>query len=488
MEATTPAGLIVPVSVLESIAADAPYRTASRLNRAVEQWFPTAGSADDTLLPSLDTLRRQSRDLDRNEAIARGATENMVDNVVHIGLKPQAKVDHELIGIPEDEARAFERMAEKIYNLHADSIYSDFAMKSPIAINQALVLRAVLLDGDCLVIRRYKPRPGGILGTSVQIIAGSRVRNPNFGYTDRDIREGVELDDDGRAVAYHIADSDGYQSLGFKSKRVPRFDQNGLVVACHLYKNRLPDQTRGEPFLAPIVEKLKQLSRYTEAEISAAVLSAFFAVFVTSEGASPFGSKAGAHLAQRDEQHKTRNSQTFGSGTIVDLLAGEKVESVSPGRPNVNFDAFVSSVLKLVGMAIRIPYEVLVSHFSSSYTAARASLLRAWRTYRSERGWLGPSFCQLTYDWITTEAVLRGYLHAPGFEDPFKRHVYLGTEWIGSSMESIDELKDAKADSERISNGTTSRRAIVEGLGRDYEKLRREIESESQLNPGLEKK
>lgn len=488
MEATTPAGLIVPVSALDTIAADTPYRSASKFNRAMQHWFPAAGSADDALLPSLDTLRRQSRDLDRNEAIARGATENLVDNVVHTGLRPQAKVDHELLGISSKEARAFERMAEKIYNMHADSIYSDFAMKSPMPINQALVLRAVLLDGDCLVIRRFKERPGAILATSIQIVAGSRIRNPDTGYIDREIREGVELDSDGVPVAYHIANSDGYHGLQQKTVRVPRFDKQGMVIASHLFKNRLPDQTRGEPYLAPIVEKIKQISRYTEAEISAAVLSAFFSVFVTSEGASPFGNKASAHLAQREEQQKTRNTQPFGSGTIVDLFPGEKVESVAPGRPNVNFDSFVSAVLKLIGMAIRIPFEVLLSHFSSSYTAARGAILKAWRTYQSERGWLAPALCQLSYEWFTTEAVFRGIMNAPGFEDPFKRQVYLGTEWIGSSMESIDELKDAKADSERIKNGTTSRRAIVEGSGRDFEKLRREREAEADMEARPEKK
>lgn len=59
-----------------------------------------------------------------------------------------------------------------------------------------------------------------------------------------------------------------------------------------------------------------------------------------------------------------------------------------------------------------------------------------------------------------------------------KRGVYLSTEWIGSVMESSDELKDAKADSERISNGTASRRSIAEGFGRDYYKLCREIDAE----------
>ncbi|HYX32594.1 MAG TPA: phage portal protein [Oligoflexus sp.] len=93
-------GILVP-SDLSGQTADSPYRSTSPLNRAVAEWFPSSGDADETLLPSLATLRAQSRDLDRNEAIARGATENIVGNVVGDGLRPQAKLDHQFLGISE---------------------------------------------------------------------------------------------------------------------------------------------------------------------------------------------------------------------------------------------------------------------------------------------------------------------------------------------------------------------------------------------------
>ncbi|HYX36386.1 MAG TPA: hypothetical protein VE954_25045, partial [Oligoflexus sp.] len=73
---------------------------------------------------------------------------------------------------------------------------------------------------------------------------------------------------------------------------------------------------------------------------------------------------------------------------------------------------------------------------------------------------------------------VRGLLSAPGFNDPIKRQIYLSAEWIGATMQSIDPLKDAKADEIRLKSGVASRRSIVEEQGRDYEKLRREIENE----------
>ncbi|MDQ3232125.1 MAG: phage portal protein [Pseudobdellovibrionaceae bacterium] len=457
------------------------------MNRAVREWFPSSGDADEALLPSLATLRAQSRDLDRNEAVARGATENIVGNVVAGGLRPQAKIDHEFLGISEAQARAFEKTAEKIYELHSNSIYSDYRRLNPLQASQGMAMRAVLLDGDCLVVRRYRPEPGSILGTCVQIVEGARLENPFNLAADSDIREGVELDPDGSPVAYHIRNGSPGRSLSLESKivRLARFSEDGGMQVLHLYNARLPGQTRGEPFLAPVVEKFKQLGRYTNAEIMAAVISAFFSVFVTSDGIGPFGGKADAHLASRKGQEHERSTQTFGNGLMVNLLPGEKVESVAPGRPNSGFDPFVQAILRQVGIAIGLPYEVLVQHFQSSYSASRAALLEAWKFFKLRRAWLVRSFCQPVYEWIVEEAIASGMLEAPGFHEPFKRQIYLSTEWIGSSMQSIDPLKDAKADEVRLSSRVASRRSIVEEQGRDYEKLLREIEAEARISKGL---
>ena len=60
--------------------------------------------------------------------------------------------------------------------------------------------------------------------------------------------------------------------------------QTGRRNAIHLFERRRPGQSRGVPYLAPVIETLKQLDRYTEAEIAAAVVAGLFAVFVKSEG------------------------------------------------------------------------------------------------------------------------------------------------------------------------------------------------------------
>ncbi len=473
----TESGLLVPKGMVEPA-----YKSTNPLNRLVSEWNPPSEETDDSLLPALESLRDQCRDLDRNESVARGSVENIVCNVVGEGLWPQAKLNHEMLGISEKEARSFENKAEAIFRLVAESTAIDYLGRSTFPELQDQALRAQLIDGDILGVRRQKKlRKFELLSTRVQLIPGGRLRDPGDYKGNNDIREGVELDATGEPIAYHILNRtkyNGIDSWSVETKRIPRCSKNDITLVLHLYHKRLPDQTRGEPLLTPAIQKFKQMSRYAEAEIAAAVINAFLTTFITSEGQGPLGPRQNAHLANRgaDDPKKEWTQRKLGPMTMLNLLPGESVASPTPGRPSPQFDSFFQSVLKQIGPSIGLPFEVLIQHFSSSYSAARAALLQAWRFFKVRRKWLEIGFCQPIYEWIIDEAILRGMIKAPGyFDDPIKRVLYLKAQWIGQEMPSIDRLKDAKADEVDLKNGVTSQRQIVEGRGKDYDKLRREI-------------
>jgi capsid protein len=61
---------------------------------------------------------------------------------------------------------------------------------------------------------------------------------------------------------------------------------------------------------------------------------------------------------------------------------------VNPARPNPEFDAFVMSILRQIGVGLEIPYEILIKHFTASYSASRAALETAWQFFRRRRTWL----------------------------------------------------------------------------------------------------
>ena len=62
--------------------------------------------------------------------------------------------------------------------------------------------------------------------------------------------------------------------------------KTGRRNVLHIMNRERIGQRRGVPFLAPVIEALKQLGRYTDAELVAAVVSGMFTVFIEKESAS----------------------------------------------------------------------------------------------------------------------------------------------------------------------------------------------------------
>jgi lambda family phage portal protein len=260
------------------------------------------------------------------------------------------------------------------------------------------------------------------------------------------------LDANGAPVAYHVLRHHPGSPEGIKQEfiRVPAFGEpTGRRNVLHIFERTRPGQTRGVPYLAPVIEPLKQLDKYTEAELMAAVVASLLTVFVKSETGEGFAPTAGEQPSNAEIK--------LGTGTIVDLAPGEDITTVSPNRPNTAFDPFVQSVLRQIGVSLGLPFEVLIKHFTASYSAARAALMEAWKFFRLRREFLAQTFCAPVYEAWMEEAVALGRIAAPGFfDDPARRIAYLQADWIGDAPAQIDPTKEVDAAAKRLEIGVST--------------------------------
>jgi lambda family phage portal protein len=244
-----------------------------------------------------------------------------------------------------------------------------------------------------------------------------------------------------------------------------------------------PDQARGIPYLSPVIETIKQLGDYGEAEIRAAVISAMFTVFV--KPASLEGAGDASLIGSNDAASNVDPGSeiALGNGAIVDLAPGEDVTFADPNRPNTAFDAFVTAMSRHIGVALELPYELLLKSFTASYSASRAALEMAWQMFRMRRSWLAWKFCQPVYEWVITEAVASGRLAAPGyFDDPVVREAWLGSDWIGPSRIQLDPYKEASADQIDLQMRTKTRAQIImERTGGSFEAKHAQLVREQRL-------
>lgn len=434
------------------------YTGARHDRRQTKQWNAISGSADAVSLFDLPTLRDRSRDLLRNAPLATGAVNTLITNVIGTGLRPQSHLDRSVLRKylkTDEEMERWESEAERIFTIWANNPDCEITRSQSFTELQALVLRSCLESGDVFVLRKYRERSGNPFGTTLQILEADRIGT--IVNNDTSIIAGVEIDNDGAPTAYHVFNKNpsdvNYGTV--ETTKIPAFDKDGKRQVLHIFKRDRPGLTRGIPYLAPVIESLKQLDRYTEAEIMAAVISSMFTIFVKTE--SEEGLAPMAQIGAESKSNGRNSDYKLSPGAILDLQPNEAIEIADPKRPNQAFDGFVQAILRQIGVALEIPFEILIKHFTASYSAAQAALVEAWKTFSTRRKWIASQFCQPVYEMVITEAIAKGILEAPGFfSSPFVRAAYLGAEWIGPPRSQIDQLKEIRAADYRVRLGVST--------------------------------
>lgn len=406
--------------------------------------------------------------------IATAALKRQRTNVVGSGLKLKSTINREALGLTPEAAESWQKKVEAEFALWADSRDAcDATGVNDFYGMQQLVMLSYPMSGDVFaLVKRYAATAPYPYTLRLHIIEADRVRTPSAdsglllttgtAENGNTIYDGVEVDSSGRVVAYYIANTYLYQSTVTPTKfqRVEAYGKRtGLPNILQVMDSERPDQYRGVPYLAQVLEPLLQMRRYTEAEITAALVQSFQTGFVTTNTGTddmPFNEVGGSD----GEVSKDPNEYEMGPGTINIMEPGEDIKFNQPTHPNTGFDAFMRAMAEQVGAALEIPADLLLMSFNSSYSASRAALLEAWKAFRMRREWLVKDFCRPVYELWLTEAVATGRISAPGFlTDPIIRQAYLQSEWIGPSQGQLDPTKEVAAAVTAIENGLSTREA-----------------------------
>lgn len=427
-------------------------------------WLTDNADADNALIPQLDVLRSRSRDAFENIPIATGALKRPKTNVIGSGLQLQSRIKRVILELSDEDADKWERFTELRFNMWAESKECDSRRTQNFYEQQGLAFLSMLMSGDVFGILPRIPRPDMENDLRIAMYEADFVSNPNFAMDTNKQAGGIELDDNGAPETYwfstkHPGSLEAIQSTW---KRIRAFGQKtGRRNVIHLFNPERPGQRRGKPILSPVLESLKQLGRYTEAELMASVINAFFTVFVktdTQQG-DPLqeGFADSQKISDADTVEKDKGIYEMGSGNIIGLDENEDIKLADPNRPNSEFDKFFIAIVKQIGSAIGIPFEQLLLHFSASYSASRGALVEAWKLYKEYRIFMARNWCQPIYaEWLYEE-VLNGRIIAPGFLDnKFKKYAWLGAAWTGPGQGQIDPVKESKGAHQRIEDNLTT--------------------------------
>ena len=440
---------------------------SARQSRLTGGWLAPNSSADAELYTSLRTLRGRSRQLVRDAGFAGRAKMLVINNIIGHGIGIQAQVATTRDSLNERVNSAIEREFE--HWMRAENCHLAGALHFHDI--ERLAMGEVFEAGDHFI--RLHPVAVGEsrVPLALELIEAERLADdyvlPGPTVNGNEIRMGVEVDATGRAVAYWIRPrhAGDIRTAPGSAERLERVPAEFIVPLFPIH--RWP-QTRGVPWLHAAAKKLHDLDEYTDAELTAARMSAYYFASVETAEENPMGA-----VTQLGADNQGRQQINIEPGMIEQLLPGEKLNFHAPNRPNSAADAFTRFMLREVASALNVSYASLSADYSqSNYSSSRLALLDDRDLWRVLQRWYVRQFRERLHRvWLQRAVYARAIPEIPVEQyavDPQKfeavRFKLRGWSWV-------DPTKEVAAYKEAVLAGFMTVADVIEltGNGADIE-------------------
>ncbi len=458
----------------------------SRLNPGA-----TSTSADADILPDLQKLRDESRTLVRDDSHAASALDILDEAIVGDGIRAQSCATAEATGMTTKQADEWRAACDKEWARWAEHT-ADAAGIGTFYDVQSMALRSLVTDGEFFAHGTFA-RDGSYV---IEMLDCDRIESPN-GIDSERIRGGVEIDEAGRHIAYHVLKQHPrdlpmarrYQNL---PDRIAR-KTGQSVTMMHGYKRRRPAQRRGIPWLAPGMEYLRNLHHYLGSELIAARAASNYALFI-KRTITPMDRELIPVQGTADVASTADFHEVLEPGTIEYLNEGEEPFAFNPNRPGSAFAPFVERMLRAISTCLGLSYEVMTRDFGRmNLSSARAMLRECHRNYDRGRAVLNRCLNKPAYDAVIRLAIAAGRLTPPAkfLDEP---EAFLAVDWVAPAYGFVDPVTDVQGSRAAVDANMSTPQAEAARYGKDAFVVLREraefyaeaarLEKEHGLDPG----
>jgi len=340
-----------------------------------------------------------------------------------------------------------------------------------------LIVATLAVDGECLV----QKITSGTYGMQLKLIDPELldIRLNETRANGVVVRMGVEMDRHGRHLAYHLLDNgsaDLYQSSYYTGKHI-RVPSDQIL---HLFLPEMIDQSRGVPWMASALVRMKNLHGYEEAAVIAARIGASkMGFFHAKEG-------DGAGALADDETADGEFIQDAEPGVFEVLPDGYDFTAFNPDYPHQQFGAFIKATLRGIASGVGVSYNSLANDLEGvNFSSIRAGVLEEREQWKALQSWMIDACMRPIFEaWLDMQLVL-GTLKVPSKNgapvtlpanrfEKFRNVSFQPRRWAW-----VDPLKDMAANEKSIELGLRSRSEIIRDMGRDPEEVWAEIQREN---------
>ncbi len=461
------------------------YRTyaAGQLAGPNQNWRPRNKSADSEIRRGYVWVTARTRDQAQNNPHISGGIERIGNNVVRSGIRPQFMLRDPAGGLDLQANSAFETLFSRWAK------YADLTGHDSLWALQKLILRHMWIDGQVLIHRTYDYSLPGIVPLRLELlecdhldpIVDGPLPNGNLA------RRGIEFNELGRPVAYHITPFHPGDSLNINIGVTKRIPASEII---HVWDRRRVSQYSGISWLAAIVMEAYDMADYREIERLGARTAASFTAFVNSNfpdfrlGGMPAGGQTAPVVPAATSATSDKAPPTEIEPNRIQYLPGSaSVTIASHNRPGSSYEPFVTDSQRAQSVGMGMSFEAFANNYSdASYASSRSGALEERLSYQGQQKFINEQVNAKLAAWFLEAAWLASM--APEMAryaaDPLYYHEQIS--WQEPGWTWVDPRNDAQAAEKLLSLTLDTRRSLAAQRGKNFaDVVESQIEEEKML-------
>lgn len=432
--------------------------------RLFSDFVASSRSADEEIKGALKVLRNRCRDLTRNNAYARRFISLAKANTVGdrgVTLQVKARNDNGAMdNLGNDQIEIAWKRWGRMGQCSVDGKISWVDA-------QRLFIENLVRDGEVLVRLVKYPNDFGFALEFIESDLLDEEYNVTLPNGHR-IRMGVELDSFNRPIAYHLFTAHpGDNSTMWMGKSYNRIPADKMI---HAFLPERAMQTRGAPWMSPVIADLKMLNGYREAELVAARVGASKMGFFTSP--------TGDGFTPDDTDNKVPIMEAE-PGTFHQLPDGVQFQQFDPTHPTTAFADFEKAILRGIASGLGVSYTSLANDLEGvSYSSIRQGALEDRDQWKIIQDFLIQHFVEPVYRAFLLSIMQNTVINIPASRfDKFAE----ATVFRARGFQWVDPLKEMNASVVGLQNGLLSMQDIANQQGRDVEEIFDQIQAEQEM-------
>ena len=422
-----------------------------------------------------DSMRAWSRMLVRDNAYAWGVVDTIVSSVVGQGIQTQSALP-----------------AADDLNQRRDDLFEEWGKVCDINgvldwhSIQSIIQREIVEAGEILVhlvsvsevdrgIKRPVPLAIELIEADRLAVERSTLKIPQG---ENRIIRGVEVDDLGKPVAYHVHKN--HPSDFHTARDIVRLPAANVL---HLFRKDRVGQTRGISWFAPVVNWLRDLGVYVENEMVASAIASCYTAAIKSK--SPI-SMLNEGLGEDSSDENSNAYDYMQPGMIMHLAPDEDITFGNTGRPNSDAEVWINTILRGIAVGTGLSFETVSRDYSkTNYSSNRASQLEDRRRFRSWQLYLQHNLCDPVWHRFCEAASIVGHPDFPSLTELLVNKSLVPHQHLATGWEWVDPQKEGSASIDAINNNLSTLQYELGKKGQNWRKVLKQREAEKEFMQSL---